>query len=243
MKVLILTDVHANLVALDAVLEDAGTVDALWNLGDTVGYGPRPRECLDVMMDREAHPALVGNHDLACLGSLNLAEFNPVARAAAQWTANQLSHEHTTYLTALPPMTTANGYTLAHGSPRAPVWEYVTSAAVATENFAHFNTNVCLIGHTHVAMFAELPQGQAVAEAQRFRDGEMLDLSRARFMVNPGSVGQPRDRDPRAAYAILDTGRGTITAHRVEYDIRVTQHQMAQAGLPEILSHRLAYGT
>lgn len=243
MKVLIVSDVHANLVALDAVLADAGSIDGLWNLGDTIGYGPRPRECLNLMMDLQANPALVGNHDLACLGLLDLSEFNPVARAAAEWTALQLFTEQSAYLSSLQPMLLAHGFTLAHGSPRGPVWEYVTSAGVATQNFAHFETNVCLIGHTHVAMYAELRQGQTGADVRRLRDGETLDLSSARFIVNPGSVGQPRDRDPRAAYAILDVEQGTLRVHRVEYDISATQQQMAQAGLPEILSHRLAYGT
>ncbi|MDP9367390.1 MAG: metallophosphatase family protein [Chloroflexota bacterium] len=243
MNILVVSDVHANLVALEAVLADAGSVDALWNIGDTVGYGPRPGECLDVMIDREANPALVGNHDLACLGRLNLAEFNPVARAAAEWTALRLSPEHRAYLSDLPPLTTAHGYTLAHGSPRAPIWEYITSASLATANFPHFDTDVCLIGHTHVAMYAELLPHRAAADVRPFQDGETLDLSSARFLVNPGSVGQPRDRDPRAAYAILDTERRTITAHRVEYDIRATQLQMAQSGLPEVLIQRLAYGT
>ncbi len=243
MKILVISDVHANLVALNAVLADAGSVDGLWNLGDTIGYGPRPRECLELMIDNKANPALVGNHDLASIGSLDLTDFNPVARTAAEWTASQLSPEHIAYLGSLPTKVVAAGYTLAHGSPRAPVWEYVTSAGIATENFAHFDTNVCLIGHAHVALYSELPHGQAAANLRLFRDGETLDLSTARFIVNPGSVGQPRDRDPRAAYAILDTERSTLTAHRVEYNVRATQGQMAEAGLPEILSHRLSYGT
>lgn len=242
MNILIVSDVHANLLALEAVLADAGSVDALWNIGDTVGYGPRPRECLDVMMDREANPALVGNHDLACLGVLDLTDFNPVARAAAEWTTLQLKPQHSAYLSSLPPMTTAHGYTLAHGSPRAPVWEYVTSAAVAAANFSHFDTDVCLIGHTHVAMYAELSEDQAVAHVRPLRNGDTLDLSSARFIVNPGSVGQPRDGDPRAAYAILDSERRTVTAHRVAYDIGATQHQMERVGLPDVLIQRLAYG-
>ena len=242
MKILVMSDVHANLVALEAVLRDAKGYEAIWNIGDTVGYGPRPRECLDLMVDNAANPVLVGNHDLACLGELDLADFNPVAQVASRWTALQLEDEHRSYLRSLPAMTISEGYTLAHGSPRAPIWEYVTDAAIATENFAHFDTGVCLIGHTHVAMFAVLRDGEARAELYRFREGTTLDLLRARYIVNPGSVGQPRDRDPRAAYAILDTDRGTITAHRVDYDIAATQRQMTLANLPEVLIARLAHG-
>ena len=242
MKVLLVSDIHANLVALEAVFADAKGYEAVWNIGDTVGYGPRPRECLDLMVDYAANPVLVGNHDLACLGELDLTEFNPVAQVASRWTALQLGLEHRTYLKELPAMTMASGYTLAHGSPRAPIWEYVTSAAIATENFLFFDTDVCLIGHTHIAMFAVLRPNQTQAEIYQFRDGTTLDLLQARYIVNPGSVGQPRDRDPRAAYAMLDTDRGTITAHRVEYDIPTTQRQMALANLPDVLIARLAHG-
>jgi diadenosine tetraphosphatase ApaH/serine/threonine PP2A family protein phosphatase len=241
-KVLVVSDIHANLVALEAVLRDAKGYEAIWNIGDTVGYGPRPRESLDLMVDHVANPVLVGNHDLACLGELDLTEFNPVAQVASRWTALQLGLEHRTYLKELPAMTVCEGYTLAHGSPRAPIWEYVTSSAIATENFLHFDTDVCLIGHTHIAMFAVLRPGETHSEIYQFRDGTTLDLLQARYIVNPGSVGQPRDRDARAAYAILDTDRGTITAHRVEYDIPATQRQMALANLPDVLIARLAHG-
>ena len=242
MKVLVVSDVHANLIALEAVLAACPAYDAVWNLGDTVGYGPRPRECLDLMVDHGANPTLVGNHDLACIGAVDLAEFNPVAQIASRWTALQLGLDHRAYLKGLPAMTTACGYTLAHGSPRAPIWEYVASAAIATENFAYFETDVCLIGHTHIAMYAVLREDQPTAEIQSLRDGETLDLHGARFLVNPGSVGQPRDRDPRAAYAVLDTDRGTLTGYRVEYDIAKTQRQMALADLPDLLITRLSVG-
>ena len=160
MKVLLISDVHANLVALEAVLKDAGEWDAVWNLGDTVGYGPKPRECLDKMVDLFANPVLVGNHDLACIGEVDISEFNPVAQMAARWTSLQLGMDHRAYLNALPAVTMADSYTLAHGSPRSPVWEYVTSAQTATENFAFFDTDACFIGHTHIAMYALLGRGR-----------------------------------------------------------------------------------
>lgn len=242
MKVLIVSDIHANLVAFEAVLADCKDFDAIWNIGDTIGYGPKPRECLDRLVDLGAHPVLVGNHDLACIGEVDLAEFNPVAQIASRWTALQLGMDHRAYLCSLPALTTVDGFTLAHGSPRAPIWEYVTTAAVATENFACFDTSVCFIGHTHIAMYAVMRVGSTTAELYPLRHGDTIDLQSGRFIINSGSVGQPRDRDPRAAYAVLDTDRGTVTAHRVEYDVTATQRQMALANLPEVLIQRLAHG-
>lgn len=242
MKVLLLSDIHANLSALDAVLEDAGEWDAVWNLGDTVGYGPKPRECLDKMVDLYANPVLVGNHDLACIGEVDISEFNPVAQMAARWTSLQLGMDHRAYLNALPAVTISGAYTLAHGSPRSPVWEYVTTPQNATENFEFFDTDVCFIGHTHIAMYAILREGHEMAEVFPLKDGDVLDLLAGRYLINPGSVGQPRDRDPRAAYAILDTDVGSVVSKRVEYDIATTQKQMAMANLPEVLISRLAHG-
>jgi diadenosine tetraphosphatase ApaH/serine/threonine PP2A family protein phosphatase len=238
----LISDVHANLAALEAVLEDAGECDALWNLGDTVGYGPKPRECLDKMVDLFANPVLVGNHDLACIGEVDISEFNPVAQMAARWTSLQLGMDHRAYLNALPAVTISGAYTLAHGSPRSPVWEYVTTAQNATENFEFFDTDVCFIGHTHIAMYAILREGAESAEVCPLKDGDELDLLAGRYLINPGSVGQPRDRDPRAAYAILDTDVGALVSKRVEYDIPTTQKQMAMANLPEVLISRLAHG-
>jgi len=242
LKVLLVSDIHANLVALDAVLADCAEYDAIWNLGDTIGYGPKPRECIDRMVDLFASPVLVGNHDLACIGQVDVTEFNPVAQVASRWTALQLGMDHRAYLGDLPPTTSVQGYTLAHGSPRSPIWEYVTNAAIATENFEAFGTNVCLIGHTHIAMYALLRDDAELAEIHPLRPGETIDLRFGRFLVNPGSVGQPRDRDPRAAYIVIDTEQGTLTAYRVEYDVAATQRQMALANLPEILIARLAHG-
>ena len=242
MRVLVLSDIHSNLVALDAVLAASGEVDAVWNIGDTIGYGPKPRECLDKMVDLFANPVLVGNHDLACIGEVDISEFNPVAQIASRWTSLQLGLDHRTYLRELPAITMAQHITLAHGSPRSPVWEYVTSPVIATENFAFFESDTCFIGHTHIAMYALLRDGAEVAELAALQDGQVLDLLEGRLMINPGSVGQPRDRDPRAAYAVLDTDVGTLTAHRVAYDIAVTQRQMAMANLPEILITRLIHG-
>jgi diadenosine tetraphosphatase ApaH/serine/threonine PP2A family protein phosphatase len=241
-KVVVISDIHSNLEALEAVLSDCGEFDALWNIGDTIGYGPKPRECIDRMIELSADPVLVGNHDLACIGELDLSEFNPVAQLASRWTSLQLGMDHRSYLQELPAMTDADGYTLAHGSPRSPIWEYVTSVQIATENFGWFDTRACMIGHSHVAMYARLCEQCAQAEIVPLRDGDTLDLTKDRWLVNPGSVGQPRDRDPRAAYAMLDLSNDTLTAHRVEYNVEATQRQMAVANLPDVLIGRLAHG-
>ncbi|HET8524472.1 MAG TPA: metallophosphoesterase family protein [Thermomicrobiales bacterium] len=242
MRILVLSDIHANLTALEAVLAAAGAVDAIWNLGDTVGYGPRPEECVARSVELGMHPILAGNHDLACIGQLDMRDFNPAARQAAEWTAGRLSPTSRRLLGSIPSLTTVDHVTLAHGSPRDPVWEYVVDEFTARDNFHRFDTPLCLVGHSHVALYAELKPERDQAELGLLADGDQLDLSRGRFLFNPGSVGQPRDRDPRAAYALLDLRQGTITAHRVAYTVAATQRDMAAAGLPERLIHRLALG-
>jgi predicted phosphodiesterase len=241
-RILILSDIHGNLAALEAVLRAAGSVEAVWNLGDTVGYGPCPRQCLARTQEINAHPTLAGNHDLAAIGRIDTSTFNPAARAAAEWTAANLEDEDKAYLASLPSMTVHGDVTLAHGSPRSPVWEYITTDEAATENFAHFENPVCFFGHTHVASVAALSEDRGDAELHLMSDGMVLDLSVQRWLINPGSVGQPRDRDPRAAFAILDTDQVTLIQRRVAYEIAATQSQMAAAGLPESLIRRLSIG-
>lgn len=242
MRILIVSDIHANLTALRAVVVHAGPVDAVWNLGDTVGYGPRPRECVELMMQLGADPSLMGNHDLACIGELSLQEFNDVARYAAEWTVAELGDEHRSYLGSLPTTTSIGDVTLAHASPREPVWEYVDCVPVATANFRHFQSTTCLVGHTHRAMIATLEPEQQEASIAPLRDGDAVQLEGARFLINPGSVGQPRNRDPRAAFGIMDTDERTFTAHRAAYDVTETQRQMEAAGLPDLLVARLSIG-
>ncbi|MDQ3692558.1 MAG: metallophosphatase family protein [Chloroflexota bacterium] len=242
MRVLIISDVHANLVALEAVLRAAPSVDAIWNLGDTVGYGPRPVACLNRLGDETVEHSLVGNHDLAAIGQLDLSEFNPWARAAALWTSEQLLASHRERLAALPATVVAAGVTLAHGSPRDPIWEYVADRETASANFVHFETAWCLVGHTHVARIDWQLGPASPSRGRRFRPDDVIDVSQGKWLLNPGSVGQPRDRDPRASYAVLDTGRGTVTNYREEYDVAQTQRQMAESALPVPLIARLALG-
>ncbi len=241
MRVLLLTDIHANLVALEAVVRDAGPVDAVWCLGDVVGYGPRPNECCAWVEERAA-PTVAGNHDWASLGRLDLDDFNPSARAATRWTIDQLTPHTHDWLAALPERAVAGEQTIVHGSPRQPIWEYLLRPAQAAANFAHFDSPICFVGHTHVpTVFAERPAGGGVT-LHRPAAGETIALTGGRYIVNPGSVGQPRDGDPRAAYALYDPDTGRLEFRRLAYDIAATQRQMADAGLPASLIARLDHG-
>jgi predicted phosphodiesterase len=242
MRTLIVSDIHSNLVALETVLAVAGSYDQLWNLGDTIGYGPRPNECVAAV--KHASVLIAGNHDLASLGKINLADFNPDARTANIWNGEQLDAENRALLEGLPPNCPIDSrFQAVHASPREPIWEYLLTIDQARDNFLMFDTQVCLIGHSHVPLvFRRHADGHCdgpllpdAGETLVLRDG-------MRYFVNPGSVGQPRNQDPRAAYAILDTDAGTVDFQRIEYDIPQTQRQMQAAGLPIALIRRLEYG-
>ncbi len=242
MRIAIVSDIHSNLVALEAVLEALPPHDQLWCLGDTIGYGPRPNECLDYMRSLGAH-VLTGNHDLGCIGAVSLVDFNDVARISNEWNGRQLRPELRDYLQGRPANLTAeHDATLAHASPRDPIWEYIDSAAIAQANFAHFSTQLCLVGHSHVALRAVLHSDGQVEFAQVAHGEVVRLLPGQRYILNPGSVGQPRDNDPRAAYALWDTEQREILFQRIGYDIGSTQKQIRAAGLPEFLAERLAYG-
>jgi predicted phosphodiesterase len=243
MHVLIISDIHANLVALEAVLAAAaGRYEAVWCLGDLVGYGPNPNECVAAVRALPGLTCLVGNHDKAVLGEVDLNVFNGDARAAITWTQNVLAAESAAYLAALPARTETGGYTLAHASPRRPVWEYILDRFVAQDNFAHFTTPVCLVGHTHLPVVYRQsgPEGEALEEAPDYE--RVLSLAAGKFIVNPGSVGQPRDSNPAAAYALLDAASGAWQFCRTDYDIPATQGRMRAARLPERLASRLGFG-
>ncbi len=242
MTVLVLSDVHANYEALSAVLEAAGEFDAVWFLGDAVGYGPDPNRCVRRLLELEPEFWLAGNHDWAALGQLDLAEFNPEARAAAEWTAGELDDDVRLFLTSVQPRLDLpdRDITLVHGSPRHPIWEYVLDAATASENFPSFTTTHCLFGHTHVpAIFEEGIDG---AMSAPLTPGLSIVIGDVRRMINPGGVGQPRDGDPRASFMLLDRENAWLTLHRVAYDIKTTQTKIMKAGLPARLAARLDYG-
>lgn len=242
MRIVVVSDIHSNITALETVLAAAGSYDALWCLGDIIGYGPAPNQCIAAMM-QYASVAISGNHDLACLGKIDLNDFNPDARKANIWNGKQLTAAHRAWLEGLPPLQQIDHqFTVVHASPREPVWEYLLTPTQALANFPLFDTQVCLIGHSHVQMgFRLSPDGRC----ERFipNNGEVLRLRDSdRYFLNPGSVGQPRDQDPRAAYMILDTFVGTVCFQRVEYDIAQTQQQMHLADLPTALIRRLDLG-
>ena len=242
MRVAILSDVHANAPALEAVLADITGCDAIWNLGDTVGYGPDPGRCMDLLAAAEPQITLVGNHDLACIGQLDVSQFNLVAQLATRWTAGQLSDEQRQRLAGAPQTVISGDATLAHGSPRSPIWEYVISGRVATANMTAFATQLCFVGHTHVAAVASCPGESGRVRFRRAGGGSVIDVAHDRAIINPGSVGQPRDGDPRAAYLIYDIDRATVEMRRVDYPVAVTQRAIVAAGLPEALGDRLALG-
>ncbi|MBI4493705.1 MAG: metallophosphoesterase family protein [Chloroflexi bacterium] len=240
MRIAVISDVHSNLAALEAVLADLGAVDALWCLGDSVGYGPEPNACT-ARLEQAGALAVAGNHDRAAIGRLAIEDFNPLAAAAVRWTAEQLTPRSRQYLAALPERRAEGQWTLVHGSPRVPVLEYLFSPAAAAESFAHFATRFCLVGHTHVPI--AFAGGRRVAAEYMGADATLSWAEdERRYILNPGSVGQPRDQDPRAAYLVLDTERCQATWRRVEYSIAATQALMAQRGLPRPLAERLSHG-
>lgn len=237
MRVAVLSDVHGNLHALEAVLAavDADAPDELWCLGDLVGYGPRPNECCAAVAAR-ATICLAGNHDLAVRGTLDLREFSGDAGTAARWTQTVLDDAAATYLDTLGPQGERAAVSLYHASARDPVWEYVLSDEAAEATLAVAEHPLVLVGHSHVALHVTEREG-GIAPA-----GTVADLAGERTLLNPGSVGQPRDGDPRAAYLLLDLDANRASFRRVDYDIERTQSEIRAAGLPELLAARLEIG-
>lgn len=241
MRALVVSDIHSNLEALTAVIDDAdssGGFDEVWSLGDLVGYGPDPAAVIDLLRRHDAR-CVAGNHDLAVSGRIGLEWFNDYAAEAARWTAGQLGKAESEYLGGLPLRMEMHGFTAVHGSPRDPVWEYVVNSAAALAAFEGIETRLCLVGHSHVPFVCRLENG---APAFRLATTGPVELGDGRAIVNPGSVGQPRDGDPRASYAVYDSDSGTLTHRRVEYDIAATQRKMHERGLSHYLAERLTYG-
>ena len=244
MRVLLVSDIHSNLVAFRAVLEDArlrGGWDAVWHMGDIVGYGPEPSACLDLLGELGA-VSVAGNHDWGVLERVPITEFNYAAALANRWTAQQLSPRQRRYLEELPLTLQFDEFTLVHGSPRDPIWEYLMEAPEAKASFEALTSRHGTMGHTHIpAAFWLEPESQ-VCYRLPLNPEQPLWLGSGRWLINPGSVGQPRDRDPRAAYALLDRETLSVTAHRVEYDIKATMDRTVAVGLPVYLAERLLEG-
>lgn len=237
MKIGLLSDIHANLTALEAVLAAIGAVDALWVCGDTVGYGPDPSDVLSLLTERGA-TLVAGNHDRAVARGEDLELFNTPAAAAVKTHQRWLSAAERDLLAGLPRTLEMNDVTLCHGSLRDPLWEYVTNPRAAAASLALAKTAHCCAGHTHVpSLFSSADRVQA----GRVKYDTPYQLE-GRVFMNPGSVGQPRDGDPRAAYAVLDLSGRTVTFHRSSYRFDETQRRIRERGLPPILADRLAFG-
>ena len=241
MRVLIISDIHANFTALEAVLQVASDYEAVWCLGDLVGYGPDPNECVERVRELPELICLIGNHDQAALGTIPISRFNRDAGAAAAWTQEELTEKNREYLLSLPSKVVVDQYTLAHASPNQPIWEYILDPMTADRNFDGLETDFCLVGHSHLPLIFHRPTDNSFAVHRPVAWGEQMELI-PRMIVNPGSVGQPRDGDARASYAILDQSSQTWEALRVEYDVEAVQDRILDAGLPERHALRLMVG-
>ncbi|MEX2236768.1 MAG: metallophosphoesterase family protein [Dehalococcoidia bacterium] len=243
MRALVLADIHSNLVSLETIIADTtarGGFDEIWVLGDLVGYGPKPNECIE-MLKAFPHVAVAGNHDRAAVGSITTGDFNPHAAQAARWTAEALSEDSKSYLAGLDEVVSKDNFTLAHGTLRDPIWEYLYTVDAAEAHLALQETRYSFVGHTHVPMLVEeTAKGDPLM--RRLSHEDSVELAEERLIMNPGSAGQPRDGDPRVCYALLDSGAATVSYFRLDYDIRETQRQMRAAGLPPYLIERLAKG-
>ncbi len=238
-QTLVLSDIHGNKDALDAVIADAGAAERIWCLGDIVGYGPEPGACV-AWVREHCDLVLSGNHDYAAFDPLVIRDFNPNAARAAEWTRDQLAADEIAYLQSLPSLVEVDGVMLAHASPVDPIWTYILSVVDARDAFSALTGALCFVGHTHVAAcYAEVDRMTVRVPVV---NDDPLPVRGGRFIVNPGSVGQPRDRDPDAAYLWYDDEAQTVTWKRVAYDIKVVQEKILRAGLPDRLAARLALG-
>ena len=250
MRAAVITDIHANLPALEAVLDaikSTGT-DEIWCLGDTVGYGAQPDQCTELVR-KNCDVCLAGNHDLAVLGMIDISSFTPSASEAVLWTRENCSQETLEFLRPLAPGTQRGEFGLYHASPRDPVWEYVLSTEQAADCFDMQDERIGLIGHSHIALFfheavpaTNRPRFRTEADGAKASPGVTLKLDQGRWLINPGSVGQPRDSDVRAAWLELDTEAMTARYHRVEYEIGRAAQAILAASLPDHLANRLYAG-
>jgi diadenosine tetraphosphatase ApaH/serine/threonine PP2A family protein phosphatase len=244
-RIAAITDVHANLPALEAVLKaiDEVGVEEIWCLGDVLGYGAEPDACAALIRERCAI-SLVGNHDLAVLGALDIASFSEAAAVAVEWTRAEVSEDTLAFLRELEPEGEREDIGLFHASPRDPVWEYVLSSEQADLGMDASGRRLGLIGHSHVALFFNRPEQGSREETRgaQASDGALLALDGGEWLINPGSVGQPRDGDPRASWLALDTEAETALFHRVPYEIERAARSISAAGLPDRLADRLYTG-
>ena len=242
MRILVMSDIHANYTALEAVLKDAGSVDETWCLGDLVGYGPDPNAVVEEVQEIKNLTCLMGNHDVAVVGRMSLETFNGDAKRSLMYHEKVLTASNIDFIKSLPSKTKVRGEaSMAHGSPRDPLWEYVLNTLSARLNFDHFDTPWCFVGHSHIQCSFRLDGTTDRVWLETPRVDQPLSLT-PRMLLNPGSVGQPRDRDPRAAFAIYDSEAQTWTPRRVPYNVAEVQARIREAKLPEKHALRLAEG-
>lgn len=241
MRTLIISDIHANLTAFEAVLEAAGEFERVWFLGDVVGYGPDPNECIDLLRKQPKLQALMGNHDAALLNFIPIDRFNLEAKEAIQIQTKMISEENEFFLETMRIRLQIDDLTLVHGSPQNPIWEYILNYKSAKNNFQEFSTKGCLVGHSHIQCVFILTDENKI----QLLVPEAGDRWKAegRFILNPGSVGQPRNLDPRAAFVIWDDESDVFEFRRVDYDIDSVAKRIRELGIPERQASRLFNGS
>jgi predicted phosphodiesterase len=241
-RIAVISDIHGNWHAFEAVLADVEQerVDETWCLGDIVGYGPQPNRCVDEAR-ASSDICLIGNHDLAALGRVDVADFSPDAAVSARWTADELHDDARAFLSTLEPKGERGGAELFHGSPRDPVWEYILSEPAVRSALSMTTSDLVMVGHSHIPIALQLSNGETLAGGLA-KGGSEIDLKEGRWLLNPGSVGQPRDGDPRAAYLLIDLESRHAHFRRIPYDIESTQAEIRERGLPDTLASRLADG-
>lgn len=241
MRILVISDIHANLEALNAVINDADNFDGVWCLGDIVGYGPEPNECIEIVKNFPNLNCIKGNHDVAAVGEIDISLFNEEAKESMLLTQSILAQEGRTFIKSLPEMIDEPDFTLVHGSPRNPIWEYILEPYIARINFDFFKSDVCFVGHSHQPLISSWSVEDGVLEWGAPQPGKKFTIH-DRMIINPGSVGQPRDYDPRAAYGIFNTNLRRFEFKRVEYDISSVQKKILDKKLPSRHADRLATG-
>jgi diadenosine tetraphosphatase ApaH/serine/threonine PP2A family protein phosphatase len=237
----IIADIHSNLEAFEAVLHELRQVDQLIGIGDIVGYGPDPNECIRLAQENKIY-SIAGNHDKAAVGEMDTQWFNENARRAIRWTGEQLTESNIKYLKSLPLNLEADDFQVVHGSLRNPLEEYVTTLDEAEATMELMTRPLCFVGHSHQPFYAgKMPDGKY--EGRSLKDNETVIASRfSKIIINPGGLGQPRDGDPRASFGVYDSDKKEFILHRVEYNVEKVQGKMRAAGLPAFLVERLQYG-
>lgn len=242
MLIAVISDIHSNLAAFEASAEEFENVDQVWCLGDIVGYGPQPNESLE-FLKKFSYQSVAGNHDLGAVGKISLRDFNLEGQRALSWTTPRLKASSLLFLEALPlKLIPLPEVTLIHGSPREPVWEYIHTLDIAEANFSYFTTLVCFFGHTHFPVILKKLPGKSCQIVQFREDEEVFLMKEAKWLINPGSIGQPRDGNPNASFILFDSEKFSVKYKRVPYDIKRTQEIMRQSRLPSLLIQRLSVG-